>query len=73
VRSGTSVVTAIGVETLVQQTWHLGQPLAESGGAWLWGLIAGVAAWRAKSVWPIIAAHWLLNVLIDGVALYHAS
>ena len=59
----------IAVETMVQATWHLGKPPTEAWTSPIWGLVAGYVAYRARSVWPVLSAHWLLNVLIDLVAL----
>jgi hypothetical protein len=66
---GTSPALAVGVETLVQATWHLGKPLGEALGSPVWGLVAGLLSIRCRSVWPAIFAHFVLNVLIDVVAL----
>lgn len=67
--AGVPALIAIGAETLVQSTWHLGKPLSESLGAPLWGIVAGVVSYRVRSVWPVILAHWILNILIDLTAL----
>jgi membrane protease YdiL (CAAX protease family) len=62
-------VLAIGVETVVQAVWHSGKPPMEAGSAWLWGIVGGYVAYRSRSVWPVVLAHWLLNVLIDVTCL----
>ena len=45
--------------------WHLGKPLPELWGTVIWGLAAGATAYAIRSLWPIILAHWLLNVFLD--------
>ena len=72
VASGTAFDAALGVavETMVQSVWHLGKPLGEAWGAPVWGIVAGCVALRAKSVWPLVMVHWVLNVLIDAVSAY---
>lgn len=47
--------------------WHLGKPLPELFGTLFWGVGAGALALRVGSLWPVILAHWLLNVLLDGL------
>ena len=66
---GVSPVLAIGAETLVQATWHLGKPMGEALGSPVWGIVGGLLSLRCRSVWPAVLAHFVLNVLIDVVAL----
>lgn len=66
---GASPALAIGVETLVQATWHLGKPMGEALGSPVWGIVGGLLSVCCRSVWPAIVAHFVLNVLIDVVAL----
>ena len=66
---GISPALAIGVETLVQATWHLGKPMGEALGSPVWGIVGGLLSIRCRSVWPAVFAHFVLNVLIDVVAL----
>jgi hypothetical protein len=66
--AGAPLTLAIGVETLVQATWHLGKPLSEALGSPLWGIVGGLVSYRSRSVWPIVLSHWLLNVMIDVIA-----
>jgi hypothetical protein len=61
---------AIAVETAVQAIWHLGKPLGEAWGAPVWGVLGGYVALRARSVWPIVVSHWILNVWIDALCLH---
>lgn len=57
---------ALLLQMLPYTAWHLGKPLPELWGTLLWGLVAGAAAWAVRSVWPVVIAHWLLNVFMDG-------
>ncbi|MCW3091645.1 MAG: family intrarane metalloprotease [Ferruginibacter sp.] len=58
---------ALLIQMLSYTAWHLGKPLPELFGTLFWGLAAGALAYVIRSIWPIILAHWLLNVLLDGV------
>jgi len=69
VTQGVSPAIAVGVETIVQATWHLGKPFGEALGSPVWGIAGGLLCLRARSVWPAVLAHFLLNVMIDAVAL----
>lgn len=60
---------ALLIQMLSYTAWHLGKPLPELWGTLIWGLVAGAAAYTVRSLWPVIAAHWLLNVLLDGLIL----
>lgn len=57
---------ALLLQMLPYTAWHLGKPLPELWGTLAWGLVAGVAVWAVRSIWPIVLVHWLLNVLMDG-------
>lgn len=57
---------ALLLQMLPYTAWHLGKPLPELWGTLFWGLAAGGAAWALRSIWPVVAAHWLLNVFMDG-------
>jgi len=54
------------IQMLSYTAWHLGKPLPELWGTVIWGLAAGATAYTIRSVWPIILAHWLLNVFMDA-------
>jgi membrane protease YdiL (CAAX protease family) len=60
---------ALLIQMLSYTAWHLGKPLPELWGTLIWGLVAGAAAYTVRSIWPVVAAHWLLNVLLDGLIL----
>jgi hypothetical protein len=47
--------------------WHLGKPVPEVWGAIVWGFAAGVLVYTIRSIWPIVVAHWLLNVFMDAI------
>lgn len=58
---------ALLIQMLSYTAWHLGKPLPEVWGTLVWGLAAGAMAYAVRSVWPVIASHWLLNVFLDAV------
>jgi hypothetical protein len=60
---------ALLIQMLSYTAWHLGKPQPELWGTLVWGLVAGAVAYTVRSLWPVIAAHWLLNVLLDGIIL----
>lgn len=60
---------ALLIQMLSYTAWHLGKPLAELWGTVVWGLAAGATAYAIRSIWPIILAHWLLNVVLDLMIL----
>jgi hypothetical protein len=60
---------ALLIQMLSYTAWHLGKPVPELWGTLIWGLVAGATAYAVRSVWPIIIAHWLLNVLLDLIIL----
>jgi membrane protease YdiL (CAAX protease family) len=60
---------ALLIQMLSYTAWHLGKPLPELWGTLVWGLAAGAVTLAVRSVWPVIAAHWLLNVFMDWLIL----
>jgi hypothetical protein len=58
---------AILVPMLAYTAWHLGKPIPELWGTPVWGFATGVAAVSTRSIWPIVLAHWLLNVYMDAL------
>ena len=58
---------ALLIQMLSYTAWHLGKPLPELWGTLIWGLVAGAVAYTTRSLWLVIAAHWLLNVMLDAV------
>lgn len=61
---------ALLIQMLSYTAWHLGKPLPELWGTLVWGLAAGVLAYTVRSIWPVVASHWLLNVLLDAIVIY---
>lgn len=57
---------AILIPMLSYTAWHLGKPVPELWGTLVWGLAAGAAVYAIRSIWPIVLAHWLLNVFMDA-------
>ena len=60
---------AILIQMLSYTAWHLGKPLPELWGTFLWGPTAGALAYAGRSIWPVVAAHWLLNVALDAIII----
>jgi hypothetical protein len=58
---------AVLIQMLSYTAWHLGKPLPELWGTLVWGLAAGATAYAIRSIWPVVLAHWLLNVFLDGL------
>ena len=58
---------AILISMLSYTAWHLGKPVPELWGTLVWGLAAGASAYAVRSIWPVVFAHWLLNVVMDGI------
>ncbi len=58
---------AILISMLSYCAWHLGKPVPEYWGTLVWGFAAGVTAYTIRSIWPIVIAHWLLNVFSDAM------
>jgi hypothetical protein len=61
---------ALLIQMLSYTAWHLGKPLPELWGTIFWGLGAGVLAYTVRSIWPVVASHWLLNVLFDAIVVF---
>ena len=61
---------ALLIQMLSYTAWHLGKPLPELWGTLVWGLAAGVLAYITRSIWPVVASHWLLNVLFDAIVAF---
>ena len=60
---------ALLIQMLSYTAWHLGKPAAELWGTPIWGLCAGALAYAARSIWPVTAAHWVLNIWIDAIVV----
>jgi hypothetical protein len=58
---------AILISMLSYCAWHLGKPVPELFGTLIWGLAAGASAYAVRSIWPVVMAHWLLNVISDSI------
>ncbi len=62
---------ALLIQMLSYTAWHLGKPIPELWGTVVWGLVAGAIAYRSRSIWPVMLAHYLLNVFMDYMILHH--
>jgi len=59
---------AILIQMLAYVIWHIYKPVPEAFGALAWGIIVAAIALKIRTIWPIIAAHWLSNVVMDTFA-----
>jgi Type II CAAX prenyl endopeptidase Rce1-like len=66
-----SGVLAIAIAMIPYCTWHIGKPATELWGTPVWGLLAGAGIYITRSVWPVLVAHWLLNIWLDGWILHN--
>ncbi len=62
---------AILIQMLSYTAWHLGKPIPELWGTPLWGIATGVCALKVRSIWPGTLSHWLLNIFLDAMILWH--
>ncbi len=60
---------ALLIQMLSYTAWHLGKPLPELWGTLIWGMAAGAIAYAVRSIWPVVFAHWILNVFLDAVII----
>lgn len=58
---------ALLIQMLAYTAWHLGKPMAELWTTPVWGLLVGALALNCRSIWPVVAVHWALNVWLDAV------
>jgi len=58
---------AILIQMLAYTMWHIYKPCPEYFGALAWGIIVAAIALKIRTIWPIILAHWLSNVVMDTV------
>lgn len=64
-------IYAVVISMLAYNVWHIGKPLTEMWSTPVWGLICGIGAYKLRSIWPVLMAHWLLNVFLDAMILSH--
>jgi Type II CAAX prenyl endopeptidase Rce1-like len=60
---------AVVVAMLPYCVWHIGKPLTELWGTPIWGLLAGAGIIINRSIWPVLMAHWMLNIWLDAQIL----
>lgn len=65
-------VNAVLIQMLSYTAWHLGKPLPELWGTIVWGFAAAAGAYSVRSIWPVVCAHWLLNVFMDTAIVIHS-
>jgi hypothetical protein len=64
-------VLAIVIAMIPYCVWHIGKPMTELWGTPIWGLLAGAGIYITRSIWPVLMAHWLLNIWLDGWILHN--
>jgi len=57
-------------QMLSYTAWHLVKPLPELSGTLLWGFATAAVTLRARSIWYVFAAHYLLNIFLDCMILH---
>jgi membrane protease YdiL (CAAX protease family) len=57
--------SAILVQTACSTLMHIGKPPNEIWAAMLAGFVFGTVVLRTRSVWPLVAIHWVLGFLTD--------
>jgi len=58
-------IYAVLFQMLPYTMWHLSKPMPEYAGTIVWGVAVAIIALKIRSIWPIIIAHWALNVWVD--------
>jgi len=61
---------AVLVQTLASTLVHIGLPAGEILGAVPAGIVWGLVAFRASSIWPVVLVHWLLGVSLDYFVVF---
>jgi membrane protease YdiL (CAAX protease family) len=61
---------AVLFQMLSYTAWHLAKPLPELSGTLLWGFATAAVALRARSLWYVFIAHYLLNIVLDCMILH---
>ena len=56
---------ALFVAMLSYTAWHLAKPTPELLGTLVWGPVAGAVVLLTRSIWPVVAVHFALNVVLD--------
>jgi hypothetical protein len=56
---------ALFVAQVAYTLWHLDKPTPELLGTLVWGPVAGAVVLLTRSIWPIVAVHFALNVVLD--------
>jgi hypothetical protein len=56
---------ALFIAQIAYTLWHLDKPTPELVGTLVWGPVAGAVVLLTRSIWPIVAVHFALNVLLD--------
>ena len=57
------------IQMLSYTAWHLPKPVPELLGTPVWGFAVAAVTLRARSLWYVFIAHWLLNIFLDVMIL----
>lgn len=61
---------AVLFQMLSYTAWHLVKPVPELSGTLLWGFATAAVTLRARSLWYVFIAHYLLNIYLDCMILH---
>jgi hypothetical protein len=61
---------AVLFQMLSYTAWHLVKPIPELTGTLFWGFATAAVTLRARSMWYVFIAHWLLNIFMDVMILH---
>ncbi|MCR9119385.1 MAG: CPBP family intramembrane metalloprotease, partial [bacterium] len=60
----------IVVQTALSTVAHFSFPLSETIASFFGGLVWGVQAERAKSIWPGVLQHWIIGAALETVIVW---
>jgi membrane protease YdiL (CAAX protease family) len=66
-------VPAMLVQTAASTLLHIGKPAGETFAALVAGPLFGLAAIRARALWPVLLLHWTIGVLTDLFCLVRSG
>ena len=61
---------SILIQTIPSCLIHIGKPDAEIFSSIIAGIVFGWAAFRCRSIWPVLISHWALGVFLDLSIIY---
>jgi len=61
------------IQMLSYTAWHLPKPVPELITTPVWGFVVAAVTLRARSLWYVFVAHWLLNIFLDAMILVNCG